>query len=234
MRVIATPAPAALFPCRETAIQQFNAPDSNAFIFLLSIRAAGRGLNLQSADTVVRHIRCPSMHISYMHLVDISQSQQVFHNKMHVEMPARCACCRSSMIQIQTLRTRSRPSRGHIASARRARCSTFANHCECHADATHPASLHHMQQFMPQLQLIVVATFGSYPVPESVQQHIWSEGFPIQDVVGTCPSSIHRMQVRVIHLEAVADADAFAVVDEAAGRPRAPPKVSVLRPAGLD
>jgi Helicase conserved C-terminal domain len=40
--------------CRETAIQQFNAPDSKAFIFLLSIRAAGRGLNLQSADTVVR------------------------------------------------------------------------------------------------------------------------------------------------------------------------------------
>lgn len=39
---------------RETAIQQFNAPDSKAFIFLLSIRAAGRGLNLQSADTVVR------------------------------------------------------------------------------------------------------------------------------------------------------------------------------------
>ena len=42
------------------------------------------------------------------------------------------------------------------------------------------------------------------------------------------------MQVRVIHLEAVADADAFAVVDEAAGRPRAPPKVSVLRPTGVD
>ena len=38
---------------RETAIRAFNAPDSRAFIFLLSIRAAGRGLNLQSADTVV-------------------------------------------------------------------------------------------------------------------------------------------------------------------------------------
>lgn len=32
----------------------------------------------------------------------------------------------------------------------------------------------------------------------------------------------------MIHLEAVADADAFAVVDEAAGRPRAPPKVRLL------
>ena len=38
---------------RETAITQFNARDSNKFLFLLSIRAAGRGLNLQSADTVV-------------------------------------------------------------------------------------------------------------------------------------------------------------------------------------
>lgn len=38
---------------RESAIQRFNAPDSDTFIFLLSIRAAGRGLNLQSADTVI-------------------------------------------------------------------------------------------------------------------------------------------------------------------------------------
>ena len=40
-------------PCRESAIRVFNQADSPAFIFLLSIRAAGRGLNLQSADTVV-------------------------------------------------------------------------------------------------------------------------------------------------------------------------------------
>ncbi|XWS77008.1 hypothetical protein CRYUN_Cryun01aG0226800 [Craigia yunnanensis] len=38
---------------RESAIVDFNSPDSECFIFLLSIRAAGRGLNLQSADTVV-------------------------------------------------------------------------------------------------------------------------------------------------------------------------------------
>ncbi|XP_004510773.1 ATP-dependent helicase BRM isoform X2 [Cicer arietinum] len=38
---------------RESAINDFNSPDSDCFIFLLSIRAAGRGLNLQSADTVV-------------------------------------------------------------------------------------------------------------------------------------------------------------------------------------
>ncbi|CAA3005859.1 ATP-dependent helicase BRM-like isoform X2 [Olea europaea subsp. europaea] len=38
---------------RESAILDFNSPDTDCFIFLLSIRAAGRGLNLQSADTVV-------------------------------------------------------------------------------------------------------------------------------------------------------------------------------------
>ncbi|KAG0453129.1 hypothetical protein HPP92_025793 [Vanilla planifolia] len=38
---------------REAAIVDFNSPNSDCFIFLLSIRAAGRGLNLQTADTVV-------------------------------------------------------------------------------------------------------------------------------------------------------------------------------------
>ncbi|CAI0472209.1 unnamed protein product [Linum tenue] len=38
---------------REAAIVEFNSPNSDCFIFLLSIRAAGRGLNLQSADTVI-------------------------------------------------------------------------------------------------------------------------------------------------------------------------------------
>ncbi|GIL44687.1 hypothetical protein Vafri_2212 [Volvox africanus] len=38
---------------REDAIRDFNRPDSEIFIFLLSIRAAGRGLNLQTSDTVV-------------------------------------------------------------------------------------------------------------------------------------------------------------------------------------
>ena len=38
---------------REVAITEFNAPGSAKFLFLLSIRAAGRGLNLQTADTVV-------------------------------------------------------------------------------------------------------------------------------------------------------------------------------------
>ncbi|XP_076907787.1 ATP-dependent helicase BRM-like isoform X2 [Bidens hawaiensis] len=38
---------------RESAIVDFNSPDTDCFVFLLSIRAAGRGLNLQTADTVI-------------------------------------------------------------------------------------------------------------------------------------------------------------------------------------
>lgn len=34
-------------------LQEFRKPDSETFIFLLSIRAAGRGLNLQTSDTVI-------------------------------------------------------------------------------------------------------------------------------------------------------------------------------------
>ena len=37
----------------QSSIHEFNAKDSPVFIFLLSIRAAGRGLNLQTADTVI-------------------------------------------------------------------------------------------------------------------------------------------------------------------------------------
>lgn len=38
---------------REEAINAYNAPGSQFFLFLLSIKAAGRGLNLQTSDTVV-------------------------------------------------------------------------------------------------------------------------------------------------------------------------------------
>lgn len=38
---------------RSTLLQKFNAPDSPYFIFLLSTRAGGLGLNLQTADTVI-------------------------------------------------------------------------------------------------------------------------------------------------------------------------------------
>ena len=38
---------------REALIDQFNAKGSSKFVFLLSTRAGGLGINLQTADTVV-------------------------------------------------------------------------------------------------------------------------------------------------------------------------------------
>ena len=38
---------------RGALVDEFNAPDSSAFVFLLSVRAGGVGLNLQAADTVI-------------------------------------------------------------------------------------------------------------------------------------------------------------------------------------
>jgi SWI/SNF-related matrix-associated actin-dependent regulator of chromatin subfamily A protein 2/4 len=38
---------------RKQALNSFNAPDSDIFLFILSTRAGGLGLNLQTADTVI-------------------------------------------------------------------------------------------------------------------------------------------------------------------------------------
>jgi len=38
---------------RKKSIQHFNAPDSPDFAFLLSTRAGGLGINLETADTVI-------------------------------------------------------------------------------------------------------------------------------------------------------------------------------------
>ncbi len=38
---------------RADLLKQFNAPDSPYFVFILSTRAGGLGLNLQTADTVI-------------------------------------------------------------------------------------------------------------------------------------------------------------------------------------
>lgn len=38
---------------RARLLDKFNAPDSPYFLFMLSTRAGGLGLNLQSADTVI-------------------------------------------------------------------------------------------------------------------------------------------------------------------------------------
>ena len=39
--------------CRANMLSEFNRPDSPYFIFALSTRAGGLGLNLQTADTVI-------------------------------------------------------------------------------------------------------------------------------------------------------------------------------------
>jgi len=69
---------------REKAIREFNAPDSDSFIFLLSIRAAGRGLNLQSSDTVIIYDPDPNpkneeQAIARSHRIGQTREVKVFH-----------------------------------------------------------------------------------------------------------------------------------------------------------
>lgn len=77
---------------RETAIRAFNAPDSNAFIFLLSIRAAGRGLNLQSSDTVIIYDPDPNpkneeQAIARSHRIGQKKEVRVFHLEAVTDAP---------------------------------------------------------------------------------------------------------------------------------------------------
>ena len=79
--------------CREKAIHAFNAPDSEAFIFLLSIRAAGRGLNLQSADTVVIYDPDPNpkneeQAIARSHRIGQTKEVRVIHLEAVADAPS--------------------------------------------------------------------------------------------------------------------------------------------------
>ena len=74
--------------CREAAIQKFNAPNSECFIFLLSIRAAGRGLNLQSSDTVV--IYDPDPNPKNEEQVSEAQCRRILM-VAHAPVTSRCA-----------------------------------------------------------------------------------------------------------------------------------------------
>ena len=94
------------FEEREQAIQDFNNADDNMdsehlpFIFLLSIRAAGRGLNLQSADTVILYDPDPNpkneeQAIARAHRIGQKNEVRVFHleavvdHELPTEMPAK-------------------------------------------------------------------------------------------------------------------------------------------------
>jgi len=63
---------------REKRVAEFNSPDSPYFIFLLSTRAGGLGINLATADTVIIFDRCgiycmlivKSDHLMCAHAVD--------------------------------------------------------------------------------------------------------------------------------------------------------------------
>ena len=52
---------------RKKSIQHFNAPDSPDFAFLLSTRAGGLGINLETADTVIIFDVC---HLPMIVLID--------------------------------------------------------------------------------------------------------------------------------------------------------------------
>ena len=78
--------------CRETAIKRFNAPNSEVFIFLLSIRAAGRGLNLQTADTVVVYDPDPNpkneeQAIARAHRIGQTKEVRVIHFEAVADAP---------------------------------------------------------------------------------------------------------------------------------------------------
>lgn len=78
--------------CRETAIKKFNAPNSEIFIFLLSIRAAGRGLNLQTADTVVVYDPDPNpkneeQAIARAHRIGQTKEVRVIHFEAVADAP---------------------------------------------------------------------------------------------------------------------------------------------------
>ena len=78
--------------CRESAIKRFNGPNSAVFIFLLSIRAAGRGLNLQTADTVVVYDPDPNpkneeQAIARAHRIGQTKEVRVIHFEAVADAP---------------------------------------------------------------------------------------------------------------------------------------------------
>jgi len=77
---------------RNEYIQEFNRPGSDTFIFLISIRAGGRGINLQTADTVVMYDpdynpKNEEQAIARAHRIGQTKEVRVFHLESVAETP---------------------------------------------------------------------------------------------------------------------------------------------------
>ena len=77
---------------RTQSIQEFNSPGSDTFIFLISIRAGGRGINLQTADTVVMYDpdynpKNEEQAIARAHRIGQTKEVRVFHMESVAEQP---------------------------------------------------------------------------------------------------------------------------------------------------
>ena len=91
---------------REAAIKQFNAPGSNAFLFLLSIRAAGRGVNLQRADTDLiydpdANPKNEEQAIARSHRIGQRREVRVFHLEAVADAPSLPAPVQSCFLLVQ-------------------------------------------------------------------------------------------------------------------------------------
>jgi len=62
---------------RKKSIQHFNAPDSPDFAFLLSTRAGGLGINLETADTVIIFDVC------YLLMIMLIDSRTTIHRTIY-------------------------------------------------------------------------------------------------------------------------------------------------------
>ena len=103
--------------CREKAIHAFNAPDSEVFIFLLSIRAAGRGLNLQSADTVVIYDPDPNpkneeQAIARSHRIGQTKEVRVIHLEAVADAPSSLSGHQAQVCLLQPLQAMLSPQSG--------------------------------------------------------------------------------------------------------------------------
>lgn len=112
---------------RQAAIDRFSAPGSDRFVFLLSTKAGGVGVNLQVADTVIIFGQAQAHALSQTRRVLIHSSPLCFPSHMSYVFSLTasfCCCCCVCRVQIPT-GTRSRISRRRHARTASDRLSPF-------------------------------------------------------------------------------------------------------------